>query len=85
MLSTYGTLLGTSRYFFFRRIAPQYFADSSATFADPLAQQLATTPDKEYQRLKLLCFFCVMSTWGSILYGISFPEHVKRFKDEPWA
>jgi hypothetical protein len=59
---------------------------SNRGFADPLAEQVsAGRADPEYARLKILCFFTTMATWGTWLYAIYFPEKMKQYKDEPWS
>lgn len=66
---------------------PEYYNSRSAVgHPDPLAVSLtAGRSDPEWQWLKFLCFICVISTFGTSVYGIFFPEHLKWFKDEPWS
>ncbi|KAG5468240.1 hypothetical protein LSCM1_02218 [Leishmania martiniquensis] len=66
--------------------AEYYVARSNAGHPDAVAELLgAGRPDSEWMWLKLLCFFCVSSTFGTTLYGYFFAEHIKYFKDEPWS
>ncbi|KAG5491620.1 hypothetical protein JIQ42_01526 [Leishmania sp. Namibia] len=63
-----------------------YVTRSSAGHPDAVAELLgAGRDDPEWMWLKLLCFLCVSSTFGTTLYGYFFAEHIKYFKDEPWS
>lgn len=66
---------------------PEYYNSRMAIgHPDELALELtAGRSDPEWQWLKFFCFICVLSTMGSWVYGVFFPEHMKWFKDEPWS
>ncbi|KPA82237.1 hypothetical protein ABB37_03351 [Leptomonas pyrrhocoris] len=68
-------------------MAPEYYSTrSNAGHPDAVAELLgAGRDDPEWMWLKLLCFLCVMATFGTTLYGYFFAEHVKYFLDEPWS
>lgn len=77
--------------FFFKgrrgSMAPEYYCTrSNAGHPDAVAELVgAGRDDPEWMWLKLLCFLCVMATFGTTLYGYFFAEHIKFFKDEPWS
>lgn len=63
-----------------------YVGRSNAGHPDTVAELLgAGRADQEWMWLKMLCFLCVSSTFGTTLYGYCFAEHMKYFKDEPWS
>ncbi|CAM38497.1 conserved hypothetical protein [Leishmania braziliensis MHOM/BR/75/M2904] len=63
-----------------------YMTRSNAGHPDTVAELLrAGRTDPEWMWLKLLCFLCVSSTFGTTLYSYFFAEHMKYFKDEPWS
>ncbi|GET92258.1 hypothetical protein, conserved [Leishmania tarentolae] len=63
-----------------------YVSRSNIGHPDTVAELLgAGRADPEWMWLKLLCFLCVSSTFGTTLYGYFFAEHMKYFKDEPWS
>lgn len=63
-----------------------YVSRSDSGHPDTVAELLgAGRADPEWMWLKLLCFLCVSSTFGTTLYGYCFGEQMKYFKDEPWS
>ncbi|CAC9538438.1 conserved hypothetical protein [Leishmania infantum JPCM5] len=63
-----------------------YVSRSNPGHPDTVAELLgAGRADPEWMWLKLLCFLCVSSTFGTTLYSYCFAEHMKYFKDEPWS